>query len=352
MSNFCEKNIKLLTKWTWIYSGIGFFKFDSEILLLLRTRHRRFARSKGRNAKGAGSCASIGKRSMLSGNRGDFFFKYTADRGSRVQPVVAMCGWLVYEIVEAPDGVVGGTLETEAVLPCLGALKKWMGLATPARQPLHPAFSESFVCPPRISSISYSPISRPIPLLCRRRLPGAAIRLVWHLRLTVDFFKIQRSAWRAGDGAKTAGSSRGQVKRSTGRAARNACNKSRLRAFRSRAAGWSILCRRQVFCARYLVVLEDIASAVLPGWQLRPGCHAFFTVALGRSGWQGEKGGVARQSWYIFRIIPATLASPIFSPPPSVQTYVPSMRSACCTHIHRCIYMDTLSAAGANTAAA
>lgn len=150
-----------------------------------------------RDAKGDGSCASIGKRSMLSGNRGAFFLKYTADRGSRVPPVVAMCGWLVYEIVEAPDGVVGGTLETEAVLPCLGALKKWMGLATPARQPLHPAFSESFACPPRISSISYSPISRPIPLLRRRRLPGAAIRFVWHLRLTVDFLKIQRSAWRA-----------------------------------------------------------------------------------------------------------------------------------------------------------
>lgn len=59
-----------------------------------------------------------------------------------------MYRWLVYETVEAPDGVVGGTSETEAVLPCLGALKKWMGLATPARQPLHPAFSESFVCPP------------------------------------------------------------------------------------------------------------------------------------------------------------------------------------------------------------
>lgn len=187
---------KLLTKWTWIYRQ-WFFKFGSEILLLLQTRHRRFAHSKGWDAKGDGSCASIGKRSMLSGNRGDFFLKYTVDRGSRVLPVVAMCGWLVYEIVEAPDGVVGGTLETEAVLPCLGALKKWMGLATPARQPLHPAFSESFVCPPRISSISYSPISRPIPLLCRRRLPGAAIRFVWHLRLTVDFFKIQRSAWRA-----------------------------------------------------------------------------------------------------------------------------------------------------------
>lgn len=39
-------------------------------------------------------------------------------------PVAALYGWLVYETVEVPGGVVGGTAETEAVLLCLGALKK------------------------------------------------------------------------------------------------------------------------------------------------------------------------------------------------------------------------------------
>lgn len=226
-----------------------------------------------------------------------------------------------------------------------------MGLATPARQPLHPAFSKSFICPPGSLRSHIRQSADPSRLLYRRRLLGAAIWLsgIFGWPSISSKFKDQPGEHRR---RSEDSSSRGRAERWTEWTARNACNKLRLRAFRSLAAGWSILCRREVFCARYHVVLEDIASAVLPGWWLRPGCHAFFTVALGWSGRHGVKGGVARQSWYIFRIIPATLASPIFSPPPSVQTYVPSMRSVCCTHIHRCIYTDTLSAAGANTAAA
>lgn len=120
-----------------------------------------------------------------------------------------MCGWLVYETVEVPGGVVGGTLETEAVLPCLGALKKRVGLATPARQPLHPA-SPRAPCAPRIPSIPYSPISRPILLfgtLYRRKLPARPSGSPRLLRLTVDFFfKIRRSARRARETQRSWGS--------------------------------------------------------------------------------------------------------------------------------------------------
>lgn len=127
-----------------------------------------------------------------------------------------MYRWLVYETVEAPGGVVGGTPETEAVLPCLGALKKWMGLATPARQPLHPAFSESFVCPPGSlrSHIRQSadPSRSSTDEGCPARVSGCLASSVDRF----DFFKIQRSALlaSAGDGAKTASSSsRGRAER-------------------------------------------------------------------------------------------------------------------------------------------
>lgn len=213
----------------------------------------------------------------------------------------------------------------------LGGVKEVGGVGHPRASTLTPRVSESSVCPPgslRSHIRQSAEPFRSLSLSTNEGCPARPSGCLAFLRVTVDFLKIRRSAWRAQETEwrrrQAVEFGRGVASRraSDGRTAKTAaCSPLRLY-----AAGWPILCR-SVLCAILASWRIERGSSRLmtPGL----GCHAFFMVASGRSG-RPPRGRewCARQSWYIFRIIPATLASPIFSPPPpAVQTYVPSTRA-------------------------
>lgn len=72
-----------------------------------------------------GSNASIGERSVLPGNRGDFSQKDIVNGSRRIYGgMMVVTGWYRYETAEVPGCSRWNNAETEAVLPYLGALKK------------------------------------------------------------------------------------------------------------------------------------------------------------------------------------------------------------------------------------
>lgn len=281
-----------LNWWQWV------FKFSKQMLLLLWTRHWRFvqksetwrAMAVALQSANASCYQGIGVIFFLSIQLIEVVWYYRSYVWVARLRDCRSSGWC--SRWNTRDGG-GPTL--------LGGVKEVDGVGHPRASTLIPRFLQKLHVPPRICSISYSPISRPIPTPLPTKVARRGYLVVWHLRLTVDFFKIQRSAWRAQETER-----RQAAVRAVGPNVRR--NEARGTLVTSCGCVPSVHAQPVdrfcvvglVFCARYHIVLEDIASAVLSGWWLRPGCHAFFTIALGRSGRQGVKGGVARQSWYIY----------------------------------------------------
>jgi len=166
-------------------------------------------------------------------------------------------------------------------------------LATPARQPLHPASPKAWYAPPDLFDPTFA--NQPNhPVLCHL-LPteGCSARpsgCLAFLRVTVDFFKIQRSAWRAQETEREA------AVRSPRRGERptDELRSKSLRVLRC-------VCTQPVdrfcvvvFCVRDIGILENrergSSRLMTPGL----GCHAFFMVASERSGTdhRGEESGV------------------------------------------------------------
>lgn len=173
----------------------------------------------------------------------------------------------------------------------LGGVKEVGGVGHPRASTLTPRVSESLVCPPgslRSHIRQSAEPSRSLSPSTDEGYPARPSGCLAFLRVTVDFFKIQRSAWRVQETEwrQTAVRSR---RASDGRTTKTAtCSPFvRSRLIDSVSLG-SVLC---VVSASWRIE-RGSSRLMTPGLR----CHAFFMVASGRSDRLRGRGWCARQS--------------------------------------------------------